>query len=828
MKASFEKKSFTVTVLTFTALFASIILLGTYIFTVQRDRLINLAEGQLLTIANLKVQQIVIRREERINDGLNLFNDFAFGDEIKKWQNNRSDKRLEKRINSYLRNFRQLIYKNYYLLDNNLNIIASDTSAFNPIDSITKMNITLAAKNRGPVLSDLYENQISGRVEMDLIVPLLPENVCVGFIILKVDPYRKLFPIIKQWPIPSNSAETLLAELVDSAVVFINELRHVKNTPFKLSVSMKDTNILAVKGFMGRSGIVSGVDYRHVPVIGAVARVPGTEWLIVTKIDKSELLYPIYQRAILIFGAALLLILLSATIMYLQWKAHQRKQQSDLLEIEILRMKTEQELLESEEKFQSMFQNMNEGAVLHQLLFDENHNPIDYKLISLNPAFETNTGINIKTATGAVGSELYGLIPPPYFDKYSHVALTGIPYSFETFYPPLNKYFQISVFSPKKDWFTTIFTDVTETKLATEKIKESEEQFSTLVRLSPVGLFRTDMDGIINYWNEKLIEITGIQTEDAIGQYFLNSVLEDDKAIVQDIWNDLILNNSPFNMQLRFKHRDGSVIWVIGQAEVISREEKKEVLCTVTDINSIKKMEEDLKNSLMLLEQSNKELEQFAYVASHDLQEPLRMVSSYTQLFAKKFSSIIDGDGANYIKYAVDGAMRMQMLINDLLDYSRITRQEQTFQEIAVSKVLGLVISNLQKKIEESGAVITNDHLPVVLGSEQQLIRVFQNLLDNALKYRSEEIPLIHISVNALEDMYRFGITDNGIGIDEEYKDRVFEIFERLHSAAAYPGTGIGLAICKKIIEKLGGKIWLESNRERGVTFYFTLKKGIN
>jgi len=204
------------------------------------------------------------------------------------------------------------------------------------------------------------------------------------------------------------------------------------------------------------------------------------------------------------------------------------------------------------------------------------------------------------------------------------------------------------------------------------------------------------------------------------------------------------------------------------------------------------------------------------------------MVSSYTQLFAKKYKDTIDSDGNAYINYAVDGAQRMQMLINDLLEYSRITRQEQAPELVSTSRILGLVISNLRKKIEDSGAVITNDMMPQVMGNEQQLIRVFQNLIDNAIKYRSDAPPMVHISVRVMEDEYCFSITDNGIGIEDDYKERVFEIFERLHSASAYPGTGIGLAICKKVIEKLGGKIWLESNHDKGVTFYFTLKKGIN
>ena len=822
------KGSFKIPAFTFVVLITFIIFIGTYAFLVQRDQMLTFAKEQLEAIAKLKVNQITLRREERLNDAYNLTNDVAFIEEIAAWKDRRSDTMLKDKINSYLTKFRQTIYKHYYVLDNNFSVLFSDDAGYDPVDSFTRSNLLAILQSKTPMLSDLYINQNDNLVQMDLVIPLMSRESAIGYILLKIDPYIKLFPVIQEWPAPYKSAETLLAERFDSVVVYLNELRHIQNTPLKMTIPMRDTNILAVKGFAGSSGVVEGYDYRNIAVVGAVERVPDTKWLVVAKMDKSEVLAPIYQQAILIFTSVLLLIVLAAFILYFLWKNFQRTQQAQLLEAELLKNQAELDLQESEQKFQAMFQNMNEGAVLHQLIFDENHNPIDYKLMSINPAFERHTGIGALNATGSIGSELYGLIPPPYFDVYSHVAITGIPNSFETFFPPLHKHFQISVFSPRKDWFTTIFTDITEAKLSEAKLRESEEQFSTLVRLSPVGLFRSDMNGIITYWNEKLLEITGRSSEEVVGKSCLNAIFEDDVKRVGDAWNDFIKTQNPLTTQFRYKHANGSLLWVIGQAEIITRKEKKEILYTITNINAIKNIELELKKSLSLLEQSNKELEQFAYVASHDLQEPLRMVSSYTQLLAKKYKDVISGEGINYINFAVDGAQRMQALINDLLDYSRITRQETPLEPVQTSRILGIVRANLQKKIEENGAIITNDLMPPVMGNEQQLIRVFQNLLDNSIKYRSDKTPMIHISAKPMHDSYCFGITDNGIGIDDEYKEKVFEIFERLHSPAAYPGTGIGLAICKKVIEKLHGKMWIESNKDNGVTFYFTLRKEKN
>jgi light-regulated signal transduction histidine kinase (bacteriophytochrome) len=223
------------------------------------------------------------------------------------------------------------------------------------------------------------------------------------------------------------------------------------------------------------------------------------------------------------------------------------------------------------------------------------------------------------------------------------------------------------------------------------------------------------------------------------------------------------------------------------------------------------------------LEKSNKELEQFAYVASHDLQEPLRMVSSYTQLLARKYEGQLDEKAKKYINYAVDGAIRMQRLINDLLTYSRISTQGKPSEPIDSHSVLGEALRNLAATIEENRAVITNEDLPTVRADESQLMLVFQNLIANAIKFRQEEIPQVHISVREQGRDWVFSVKDNGIGIDPRYSERLFVIFQRLHTKEEYPGTGIGLAVCKRIVERHGGRIWFESELGKGTIFYFTI-----
>ncbi len=238
-----------------------------------------------------------------------------------------------------------------------------------------------------------------------------------------------------------------------------------------------------------------------------------------------------------------------------------------------------------------------------------------------------------------------------------------------------------------------------------------------------------------------------------------------------------------------------------------------------------KKAEKEIQETLEELKKKNRELERFAYVASHDLQEPLRMISSFTQLLEKRYKNRLDKDADDFITFIVDGAKRMQNLINDLLIYSRVGRGDKPLKPINTSIVLKDVLNNLRDTIEDTKAKITHEKLPMVIANETEIVQLFQNLISNALKFHGEEPPRIHVSVKEKKDEWIFSVQDNGIGIDSQYFDRIFIIFQRLHKKNEYGGTGIGLALCKKIVERLGGKIWVKSQVGKGSIFYFSIPK---
>ena len=272
----------------------------------------------------------------------------------------------------------------------------------------------------------------------------------------------------------------------------------------------------------------------------------------------------------------------------------------------------------------------------------------------------------------------------------------------------------------------------------------------------------------------------------------------------------------------RVRHHDGGYRW-LAWALIVSPQDPL-LYAAARDITDRREAEETLRRQAEELERSNRELEQFAYVASHDLQEPLRIITSYVQLLARRYQGRLDPDADEFIGFAVEGANQMKSLITDLLAYSRVGSRGRDLAPVEMEAVLARVLEQMQLALEESDGTVTHDPLPAVLGDEVQMMQLLQNLIGNALKFHGSKPPRIHVGARREEGHWLFFVRDNGIGIEPQHAERVFVIFQRLHGRKDYPGTGMGLAICRKIVERHGGRIWLESEPGRGTTFYFTLQ----
>ena len=258
------------------------------------------------------------------------------------------------------------------------------------------------------------------------------------------------------------------------------------------------------------------------------------------------------------------------------------------------------------------------------------------------------------------------------------------------------------------------------------------------------------------------------------------------------------------------------------QTQEIEKSDEQRELRVQERIVELAASEALLRSKVMQLERSNEELQQFAYVCSHDLQEPLRVISNYTQLLSKRYHRQLDEKADLFIGFAVDASKRMQDLINDLLAYSRLQTRERKFSPVDCNNVVQMALANLEILMTETGATVDYDSLPTIEGDQSQLLQLFQNLVGNALKFRSKEAVLIKISAQQKDNAWLFAVHDNGIGIEMQFEDRIFLIFQRLHTKEEYSGSGIGLAVCKKIVLRHGGRIWVESVAGSGSTFYFT------
>jgi PAS domain S-box-containing protein len=368
-------------------------------------------------------------------------------------------------------------------------------------------------------------------------------------------------------------------------------------------------------------------------------------------------------------------------------------------------------------------------------------------------------------------------------------------------------------------------SDITERKRAEEALRAASLYSRSLLETSLDPLVTISAEGRITDVNAATEKITGMSREWLIGSDFADYFTEPEVARAGYL--KAFEQGQVTDYPLAVCHTSGAIAAVLYNASVY-RNERGDVLgvfAAARDITERKHVEEKLAAMAAELERSNNDLEQFASVASHDLQEPLRMVASYTQLLAERYEGQLDEKAQKYIAYAVDGAVRMQRLVNDLLTYARVGTRGNPIAPTDAGRVLGQAIGDLATAIEESRAVVTHEELPLLRADASQLRQLFQNLLANALKFRSEEVPRVHVSARDEGRDWVFAVRDNGIGIDRQYAERVFVVFQRLHTRRDYPGTGIGLALCKRIVERHGGRIWFESEPGKGSTFLFTVPK---
>jgi PAS domain S-box-containing protein len=369
--------------------------------------------------------------------------------------------------------------------------------------------------------------------------------------------------------------------------------------------------------------------------------------------------------------------------------------------------------------------------------------------------------------------------------------------------------------------------DITARKWAEEHLVQMECRYRGLLEAAPDATVVVNQGGEIVLLNRQAERQFGYHRDELLGKNVKNIISEGfAERLVADALRsteDALAQQIGSGIELAGRRKDGSDFPIEIMLSPLKSAEGILVTAAIRDITERKQAEEALAKRTKELDRSNKELEQFAYAASHDLQEPLRTMASFAQLLQRRYQGKLDASGDDFIHFIVDGAARMQGLIQDLLAYSRVGSRGKDFVPTDCTAVFDQAVANLRAAIVESAAVVTHDSLPTVQGDGVQLIQVFQNLVGNSIKFRDSPSPRIHVTAEQRSSEWVFSVKDNGIGIDPEYAHRIFEVFQRLHTHTEYPGSGIGLAIAKKIVERHGGQIGVDSQPHQGATFFFTL-----
>lgn len=540
------------------------------------------------------------------------------------------------------------------------------------------------------------------------------------------------------------------------------------------------------------------------------------------------------ERYVTIFGIiTLLLAVASALVIHYYLKAQSRAEQQVRALNESLEKRVEEktnEIREKERQYRFLLENMREGI---QII------GYDWQYRFVNNTVVNQGKLSGDKLLGRTMIEAYpGIEETELFQVLKRCMKERVAENFENefvFADGSKEWFELSI-QPVPEGLFILSTDISARKQAEQSLRESEENFRTLVAVSPEAIF-ISQDYKVLYINRSGCDLLGFKDpEEIIGRNPLDffsadtpESLETRKKIFREsnerlpFIEDKLINTNGETIEVevastRFNHKKGRALQVV--IRDISERKRAEA--------ELSRLNEDLKKYAAELLESNRELERFAYVASHDLQEPLRMVSSFLHLLTKRLGNNLDDTSRQYIHFAVDGAERMKKLIQDLLAYSRVSNTKEAVAQVNCNDVVATVIRFHELRLKELNGTINVKELPVISAVQSHIQQLFQNLVGNALKYHGDRAPDVEVGCTDEGSLWQFYVKDNGIGIDPKFFSKIFIIFQRLHNKSEYSGTGIGLAICKKIVEQYGGNIWVTSKPGAGSTFYFTIPKKTN
>ncbi|MCX6175572.1 MAG: PAS domain S-box protein [Ignavibacteriales bacterium] len=817
--------------LVFVILIVSIITAGYSYYRVYEKHYRTEVEQQLSSIAFLKVNEIVQWRKERLEDAEEFYQNAEFSRLVKQFFNKQNDADAKKRIQEWIEQARSDSEYDQICLHNakGVEVISSpDGKILSPF--IFSARSFEVLKSGQIFFQDFYRDENDKRIYLAIFIPILSDksskNV-IGVVALRIDPKKFLYPLINIWPLPSKSAETLIVRREGNEVVFLNELKFQKNTALNLRKPLTEINLPAAQAALGKKEITEGVDYRGISVIAYVNPIPNSPWFLVARMDTSEVYESITERLWMLIAIVFVLLLGSAATIGMIWR-HQR-----------VRFYNEKYIAEKE---RASLQEIISKSLNEIYVFDAG----TLKFIYVNDSTINNLGYNME--------ELSNMTPlgiEPRFNMNSFKEMVAPLYEkkipvlqFETVHQRKDKseyvvevHLQL-IDSEKGLVFLAVINDITVRKRSEEALRKSEERLRLEMARMPIGYIVWDKDFRVVNWNPAAEKIFGFTASETIGKHPYDLIVpKDAQPLVDAIWSRLLEGdytaqsvNENFTKAGRtiicdwtntpFKEADGRVVGVLSMVQDITVRKRAE--------EEIQKLNAELEQRVLertaQLENVNKELESFSYSVSHDLRAPLRGIDGFSTMLLEDYSKKLGKKGQRLLNVIRGNTKKMGQLIDDLLSFSRIGKRELDKSEIDMKTLANSIYYELTSELEREKISFTVSNLPNAKGDSSLIRQLWYNIISNAIKFSSrKDNPVIEINSKVENGEEIYFIRDNGVGFDMKYYEKLFGVFQRLHSETEYQGTGVGLAIAKRIVTKHGGNIWAESEINVGTTFYFYL-----
>ena len=745
--------------LIFVLLTAGILAIGYSYYHSFEQRYTKRIDDQISSVADLKVGELVQWRKERLGDAFVFFRNANFSGLVREFLDKSKDIKVQERLRTWMRQVREShTYSRVCLHDATLTKRMSYPEGLEPPDSLFTQPASEALQSGKVMFQDFYRDGHDGRIYLNLLIPILdPQQSerAIAILSLRIDPETYLYPLLKRWPFPSRTAETLIARRQGTDALILNDLRFGGHTALNLRIPLTNTTNPVVRAALGQEGTAEGVDYRAVPVLANVRTIPDSPWFMVARMDLSEIQAPLRERlwmTVILIGALLVSAGAGVGVAWKQQRGRFYRQRYEAAqEIQKLNAELEQRVIERTAQLENVNTELRNSRAELQSLFESLPGLYlvltpELTIVAASDAYLMST---LTTREGIIGRNLFEVFPD-----------------------------------------------------------NPDDPDTTAVANMRASISRVLQNAVP--------DVMGISKHDVRGP---------DGVFVERYWSPI---NSPMF------GADRQIKYIVHRVEEVTEFvlQKSRPAGTSVDVSArMEQMEAEIfqssqkvKAANQLLEAANKELEAFSYSVSHDLRAPLRAIDGFSRIILEEYANTLDAEGRRLFNVIRENTLRMSELIDDLLALSRVGRSQLRLARVNLTRLALSVCEEVVPPSEREGGKLTVSELPDAHADEALIRQVWANLISNAWKFsRTQERREISIGgrIDGIENVYF--VKDNGVGFDETYKDKLFGVFQRLHTSSQFEGTGVGLAIVKRIVGRHGGRVWAESTLNDGATFYFTL-----